>query len=256
MSQIQVEIDGAVLRIAIHRPEKKNALTAAMYDELSDAFDRGEADPAVRVLLLHGEGDSFTAGNDLEDFLQRPWTGQRVPPAVRFMHVVAGAKKPIVAAVQGAAIGIGTTILLHCDLVYASDDAKLVMPFVNLGIVPEAGSTVLLPATIGYQRSAELLMLGSPITAQRAYELGLVNKVVSSAALLTTAMEAARSLTEKPAAALRATKQLLKKPLQAELGRAMQEEVEAVREHLGSPETKEALTAFMQKRKPDFSKFR
>ena len=144
---------------------------------------------------------------------------------------------------------------MHCDLVYAADDAKLITPFVNLGIVPEAGSTVLLPAVVGYQRASELLMLGGPLTAQRAYELGLVNKVVPVDVLLTTAMEAARRLVEKPAGALRATKQLLKKPLQAELERAMREEVEVVRTHLDSPETKEALTAFLQKRKPDFSKF-
>jgi len=255
MSLIQTEIKGAVLRVAINRPEKKNALTGEMYNELSDAFEQGDANPATRVLLLHGNGDSFTAGNDLEDFLQKPWTGQGVPPAVRFMYAVAKAKKPVIAAVHGAAVGIGTTILLHCDLVFAAEDAKLIMPFVNLGIVPEAGSTVLLPALIGYQRSAELLMLGGPMMAQRAYELGMVNKVVPNDALLSTAMEAARKLSDQPANALLATKQLLKKPLQSELDRAMREEVEVVRMHLHSPETKEALTAFLQKRKPDFSKF-
>jgi enoyl-CoA hydratase/carnithine racemase len=255
VSHIQTEIDGAVLRIAINRPGKKNALTAAMYEDLSDAFEQGEANSAIRVLLIRGNGDSFTAGNDLEDFLQQPWTGQGVPPAVRFMYAVARAKKPVIAAVQGAAVGIGTTILLHCDLVYAAEDAKLIMPFVNLGIVPEAGSTVLLPALIGHQRSAELLMLGSPLTAQRAYDLGLVNKVVPVDALLSTAMEAARKVSGQPANALRTTKQLLKRPLEGVLERAMQEEVEVVRQHLSSPETKEALTAFLEKRKPDFSKF-
>lgn len=254
MSQVQTETIGAVLRIAINRPEKKNALTTAMYDDLSNAVEQGENDPAIRVLLLHGNGDGFTAGNDLEDFLRMPWTGQGVPPAVRFMNVVAAAQKPVVAAVHGPAVGIGTTILLHCDLIYASQDAKFIMPFVNLGIVPEAGSSVLLPSIIGYHRAAELLMLGSPMTAQRAYDMGLVNQVVAPDALLTTALEVARQLAEKPAAALRATKQLLKKPLQAEVARAMREEVEVVRHHLNSPETKEALTAFLQKRKPDFSK--
>ncbi len=253
MSQVQTETIGAVLRIAINRPEKKNALTTAMYDDLSNAVEQGENDPAIRVLLLHGNGDGFTAGNDLEDFLRMPWTGQGVPPAVRFMNVVAAAQKPVVAAVHGPAVGIGTTILLHCDLIYASQDAKFIMPFVNLGIVPEAGSSVLLPSIIGYHRAAELLMLGSPMTAQRAYDMGLVNQVVAPDALLTTALEVARQLAEKPAAALRATKQLLKKPLQAEVARAMREEVEVVRHHLNSPETKEALTAFLQKRKPDFS---
>ena len=215
---------------------------------------RGEADPAIRVLLLHGNGDSFTAGNDLEDFLNKPWTGTGTPPAVRFMYAVAEARKPVVAAVQGSAVGIGTTILLHCDLVYAADNAKFILPFVNLGIVPEAGSTVLLPALVGRHLAAELLMLGSPLTAQRAYEVGLVNAVVPGDKLLDAAMSAARALAEKPAGALRATKQLLRQSLQAELGRAMREEVEVVRRHLDSPETKEALTAFLQKRKPDFSK--
>jgi enoyl-CoA hydratase/carnithine racemase len=255
MSHIQTEAVGAVLRIAMNRPEKKNALTAEMYTELAEAVEQAEGNPAVRVLLLLGQGDSFTAGNDLEDFLRKPWSGEGTPPAVRFMYAVAGTSKPVVAAVQGAAVGIGTTILLHCDLVYAADNAKLMMPFVNLGIVPEAGSTVLLPALIGRHLAAELLMLGSPLTAQRAYELGFVNAVVSLDQLLETAMEAAQTLAEKPAAALRATKRLLNKPLQADLARAMREEVELVREHLHSPETKEALTAFLQKRKPDFSRF-
>jgi enoyl-CoA hydratase/carnithine racemase len=257
MALIETEIEGAVLRIVINRPEKKNALTAAMYTELSDAFDQAEANPSVRVLLLHGKGDSFTAGNDLEDFLQKPWSGQEtMPPAVRFMRTVAAAKKPVIAAVQGAAVGIGTTILLHCDLVYAAENAKFVMPFVNLGIVPEAGSTLLLPSLIGHQRAAELLLLGAAVTAQRAYELGLVNAVVPPESLMVTANKAAHTLTEKPASALLETKRLLKAPYQAELERVIEQELRLVRQHLDSPETKEALTAFFEKRKPDFSNFR
>jgi enoyl-CoA hydratase/carnithine racemase len=254
MSQIEVERDGAVQRIAINRPEKKNALTAEMYSALAVAVEQAEADSAVRVLLLHGKGDAFTAGNDLQDFLQKPWKGQANPPAVRFIHAVAKAKKPVVAAVQGLVVGVGTTILLHCDLVYAATDARFLMPFVNLGIVPEAASTVLLPLLIGRQRAAELFMLGSPLTAQRAYEMGLVNEVVPPDQALQTAATAAQALAAKPSAALRACKELMQRPYRAEVERALREEVEVISERLESPETREALSAFLEKRKPDFSK--
>lgn len=256
MGHIQSELKDDVLRITINRPEKKNALTGAMYHALADAVEQGEANPDVRVLLLDGNGDSFTAGNDLEDFMANPWKQDTYPPAVRFITTVVHARKPIVAAVHGSAVGVGVTILLHCDLVYAADNAKLMMPFVNLGIVPEAASTVILPSLIGHQRAAELLMLGMPISAQRAYELGMVNGVVPMDALMSTAMNAARMLAEKPAAALLATKALMKKAGTAEMERALREEVEVIAERLGSPETREALTAFLEKRKPDFKQFR
>ena len=256
MSHIQCKLDGAVQCIAINRPEKKNALTAEMYSMLAEAVERAEADPAVRVMLLHAFGEAFTGGNDLLDFLQKPWSGQQTPPAVRFIHAVAFAKKPVVAAVHGLAVGVGVTILLHCDLVYAAEGTKFIMPFIDLGIVPEAASTVLLPALMGRQRSAELLMLGNPLDAQRAYEAGLVNAVVAPDALFATASEAARKLSEKPYGALLACKRLMKKANQAELDRALREEVEEIKQRLESPETKEALTAFAEKRKPDFSRFR
>jgi enoyl-CoA hydratase/carnithine racemase len=256
MSNVQCKLDGAVQCITINRPEKKNALTVEMYNALADAVERAEADPAVRVLLLHATGDSFTAGNDVVDFLQKPWSGQDIPPAVRFMYAVARAKKPVVAAVQGLAVGIGVTILLHCELVYAAEGAKLIMPFIDLGIVPEAASTVLLPALMGHQRAAELLMLCNPLNAQDAYELGLVNAMVPPEALFSTATQAAMRLAEKPAAALLACKRLMKQANQAEVNRALREEVMEIKVRLDSPETKEALTAFVEKRKPDFSKFR
>ena len=255
MGHINTEIIDNVLRITIDRPEKKNALTSAMYDAMASAVEQGEANPEVRVMLLHGNGDSFTAGNDLEDFVANPWKGHAVPPALRFIAAMAGAKKPLVAAIHGSAVGIGVTILLHCDLVYAANNAKLMMPFVNLGIVPEAGSTVLLPALLGHQRASELLLLGLPMSAQRAYELGLVNVVVAPEALLTTALSAAQMLAEKPAAAVRSTKALLKQAGAADLERAMREEVQVIAERLDSPETREALLAFLQKRKPDFKQF-
>ncbi len=255
MPQIELERSGAVLQVAINRPEKKNALTADMYNALSDAVEEAEADPAVRVLLLCGRGDAFTAGNDLEDFMQRPWKGQAVPPAVRFIRAVAGAKKPIVAAVHGLAVGVGTTILLHCDLVYAAEDARFMMPFINLGIVPEAASTVLLPLLIGPQRAAELFLLGAPLTAQRAYEMGLVNAVLARDALLPTAGAVAQQLAEKPRGALLACKDLMKRAYRAEVERALSEEVSVIAERLDSPETREALSAFLEKRQPDFSRF-
>ncbi len=255
MSYVESERNGAVLRITINRPEKKNALTGEMYSALASALEESESDARVRVLLLHGNGESFTAGNDLEDFLNKPWKGQAMPPAVRFIRAVAAAKKPVVAAVQGLAVGVGTTILLHCDLVYAATDARFMMPFINLGIVPEAASTVLLPIFIGHQRAAEMFMLGAPLTAQRAYEMGLVNAVVAPEALLPTATAAAQQLAERPATALRACKRLMKRAFQAEVERALDEEVQIISERLESPETKEALSAFLEKRKPDFSRF-
>jgi enoyl-CoA hydratase/carnithine racemase len=255
MSQIEVERDGAVQHIAINRPEKKNALTADMYTALADAVEQAEAEATVRVLLLHGKGDAFTAGNDLQDFMQKPWKGQAEPPAVRFITAVAYAKKPIVAAVHGLVVGVGTTILLHCDLVYAAPETNFMMPFINLGIVPEAASTVLLPLLVGRQRASELFMLGTPLNAQRGFEMGLVNAVVAREQLLQTAATAAKTLAAKPGAALRACKELMKRPYQVEVDRALREEVEVISERLESLETREALSAFLEKRKPDFSKF-
>lgn len=255
MGQIEVERDGPVLQIAINRPEKKNALTADMYNALADAVETAEEDAAIRVFLLYGQGDAFTAGNDLEDFMRKPWKGQAVPPAVRFIRSVASAKKPIVAAVHGLAVGVGTTILLHCDLVYAAEDTKFMMPFINLGIVPEAASTVLLPLLIGPQRASELFLLGAPVTAQRAHEVGMVNAVVSREALQPTARGIAQQLAEKPRGAALACKELMKRGFRSEVERALSEEVSVISERLDSPETKEALSAFMEKRKPDFSRF-
>ena len=255
MSQIEVGRRGTVLHISLNRPEKKNALTGDMYHGLADAFDQAEIDRAIRVILLHGNGDTFTAGNDLEDFMHKPWKGQPVPPPIRFIRAVASAKKPVVAAVHGLAIGIGTTILLHCDLVYAADDARFMMPFINLGIVPEAAATVLLPLLVGRQRAAELFLLGTTLTAQRAYDLGLVNAVVSREELLQTATAAAQQIGERPLGAVLACKDLMKRAFHAEIERALKDEEAIITERLDSPESKEALAAFREKRKPDFSRF-
>jgi enoyl-CoA hydratase/carnithine racemase len=254
MSLVEVERNGAVTHVAINRPDKKNALTAEIYGALADAIEQGEADSAIRVIMLSARGDAFTAGNDLEDFMRRPWKGQAVPPAVRFIRVVASAKKPIIAAVQGLAVGVGTTILLHCDLVYAAEDARFMMPFINLGIVPEAASTVLLPLLVGRQRAAELFLLGSPLTAQRAYELGLVNSVLPREALLPTASAIAQEVAQRPAGAVLACKALMKRAFRDEVERALMDEVEVISQRLDSSETREALSAFLEKRKPDFSR--
>jgi enoyl-CoA hydratase/carnithine racemase len=255
MDHIQTELQNGVLHLILNRPEKKNALTSAMYSTLVEALQRAESDAAVRVIILRSNGDSFTAGNDIEDFVQKPWKGQAVPPAEQFIRAVAFATKPVIAAAHGLAVGIGTTILLHCDLVYAAEETKLMMPFVNLGIIPEAGSTLLLPSLIGHQRAAELMLLAAPVSAQRACELGIVNRVVPADQLLSTAVTAAQILAEKPASAIRLSKQMMKQHLRADLDRVIREEVLAIAGQLDAPETVEALTAFLEKRKPDFSRF-
>jgi len=253
MTHIVTTREGAIQRIQLNRPDKKNALTTAMYAALADAIAAADGDRAVRVMLLHGAGDCFTAGNDLQDFLAAPpESGDR--PAFRFLHAISHAAKPLVAAVHGVAIGIGTTMLLHCDLVYAAEGTRFHLPFVNLGISPEGASSVLLPARVGYQRAAELLMLGEPFAAARAREVGLVNEVLPEAQLLAAATAAAQKLAAKPPASLRVTKQLLKRALLPQIEAALAEELKIVVERLASPEAKEAITAVLEKRAPDFSR--
>jgi enoyl-CoA hydratase/carnithine racemase len=254
MDQIITEKRDGILRIEINRPDKKNALTAAMYQAMADAITEAEADSKVRVVLIHGKSDLFTAGNDLQDFLDnRPRDENR--PAFQFLRNISGAQKPIVAAVAGAAVGIGTTMLLHCDLVYAAPNTRLQLPFVNLGLVPEAASSLLLPALVGYQRAAELLLLGEPFSAQTAKEIGLVTAVVPEDVLLETALAQAKKLAQKPAASVRLTKQLMKRSFITAMAQQMELEIGHYGELLGAPEAKEAFTAFFEKRKPDFSKF-
>jgi enoyl-CoA hydratase/carnithine racemase len=253
MDHVQTELQNGVLHLILNRPEKKNALTSAMYEALVASIKRAESDDSVRVLVLRGNGDSFTAGNDIEDFVQKPWKGQAVPPAEQFIRAVAFARKPVIAAVHGLAVGIGTTILLHCDLVYAAEGSRFMMPFVNLGILPEAGSTLLLPSLIGHRRAAELLLLAEPFSAQRAYELGIVNRVVAGDELLSTANGAAQVVAGKPGTVVSETKQMMKQHLRAELDRVIRQEVLTIAAQLESPETGEALSAFLEKRKPDFA---
>ena len=251
---ILVESKDRILRIEIARIEKKNALTAAMYQAMAAALKAADADPQVRAILIHGRHDCFTAGNDLKDFLERPPHAEGSPVS-GFLQALPGVAKPIVAAVGGPAVGIGTTMLLHCDLVYAAQNARFQMPFVPLGLVPEAGSSLLLPMLAGYQRAAALLLLGQPFTAEQAQAAGLVTEIVPDDELLDTAREAALALTALPPAALRATKALMKHSHAQAVAAQMTEEGRIFTERLASPEAKEAMTAFFEKRKPDFSRF-
>lgn len=249
------ETDGGVLRITLHRPEKKNAITVAMYGALAEAFDRAEADPAVRVVLLHGAGDAFTAGNDLMDFAGNPPTDES-SPVFRFLTAISTAAKPVVAAVHGAAVGIGTTLLLHCDLVYAAPDARLQLPFVSLGLSPEAASSFLLPLFTSPTRAAELLLLGEPFSGEQALAWGLVNETVPEADLLGRALQRAVALAQKPPASVRLTKSFLRRAHAAAVHGTIRAEAEAFLERLQSPEAAEAFSAFFEKRAPDFSSFR
>ena len=254
MSEIVVEKSRRVLRIQLNRPEKKNALTLGMYQAFADALRSADSDADVRVILVHGTPDAFTAGNDLGDFLANPPRGPE-SPVFAFLDAVTHVDKPLIAAVNGVAVGIGTTMLLHCDLVYAGQDAKFAMPFVNLGLCPEAASSFLLPALAGYQRAAELLLLGEPFDAARAHAVGIVTEVVPSHLAFEAAEQAARKLVAKPPASVRLTKQLLKRHTKAMMEAALAEELRHFREQLVSAEAKEAFSAFLEKRKPDFSQF-
>lgn len=251
---IQTDYQDGVLGIRFNRPEKKNALNLAMYTALVDALTYADEEDAVRVVLLAGNEGCFTSGNDLADFLNSPLTGNE-SPVMKFLVAISQARKPIVAAVSGAAVGIGTTMLLHCDLVYAGASARFQMPFVNLGLCPEAGSTLLLPRMMGHQRAAELLLLGEPFGAEAAREFGIVNAVYGDEDLLETARAKARQLATRPAAAVRLTKALLKREYLGSLRETIAEETAHFIACLKSPEAAEALQAFLEKREPDFRRF-
>jgi enoyl-CoA hydratase/carnithine racemase len=252
MSDIITEQSGRIVSVQFNRPAKKNAMTSAMYITLADLFNATAKDDQVRVVLWHGAGDSFCAGNDLEDFLKNP-PGPGDSPQSRLINALINFEKPLVAAVHGAAVGGGTTMLTHCDFVYAAEGAKFQMPFINLALVPEFGSTYSIPARTGYLRAAELLQLGLPFDAVRAMELGLVTRVVPDQKLLAIATETAQKLAEKPAAALQACKRLMKAPFRDQLERAAKCENEEFSARVRSADAKEAFTAFLEKRPPDFT---
>ncbi|MGD8578401.1 MAG: enoyl-CoA hydratase [Lysobacterales bacterium] len=250
---VETELERGVLTVRLNRPEKKNALTGEMYTALADAIDRGARDRAVRVLLVTGTAGVFTAGNDIADFLTPPDPGEE-RPVNRFLLALARTEVPLVAAVDGMAVGVGTTMLLHFDQVFATERARFSLPFINLGLVPEAGSSMLLVETCGYRKAAELLMLGESFSAQEAQRYGIVNRLYSEASLLGEATAAARALAAKPRSALRATKRLMRRPSEP-LETRIHEESLKFFEALQSPEAREALKAFLEKREPDFTQF-
>src|SRR5882724_4422605 len=255
MSDIIAERSGNILRILLNRPDKKNAMTSSMYVTMADLLSDAETDDRVRVVLWHGVGDSFCAGNDVEDFLKNP-PGPGESPQARLMNAFVSFDKPLVAAVQGAAIGGGTTMLTHCDFVYAGESAKFQMPFINLGLVPEFGSSYSLPVRIGHLRAAELILLGLPFDARRAAELGLVSRVVPDEKLMATATETAQELARKPIGALRACKRLMKLSSREQIEQAMKIEGEEFALRVRSAEAREAFTAFIEKRSPDFTRIK
>jgi enoyl-CoA hydratase/carnithine racemase len=252
MDEIITERAENILRIQLNRPTKRNAMTSAMYVALAQILRNAAKDEQARVVLWHGAGDSFCAGNDIEDFLKDP-PGPGESPQAQLMHTLIDFDKPLIAAVQGAAIGGGTTMLLHCDFVYAGESAKFQMPFINLAVVPEFGSSAIVPARIGHLRAAELILLGSPFDAKRAFELGLVSHVVPDHDLLASATTIAKKLAAKPSGALRASKRLLKQSSRERVEAAMKAENEEFSVQVRSADAKEALTAFLEKRQPDFN---
>ncbi|PZQ67989.1 MAG: enoyl-CoA hydratase [Variovorax paradoxus] len=253
MSDILVHTEGGVSTLTFNRLDKKNSITSAMYAAMADALEAAQADAAVRVLLIQGDATIFSAGNDIGDFLNAPPSTQD-SPVFRFLHGIAQFPKPIVAAVCGPAVGIGTTLLFHCDLVYAGDNAAFSMPFVNLGLCPEAASSLLVPQMFGYHRAAEALLLGEPFMAEAALEVGLVNRVVPPTECNAIAQQQARKLAAKPLSALIETKRLMKKSQGSAVLERMGEEGASFGRMLREPAAREAFTAFMEKRKPDFSK--
>ena len=250
--EIQTSKEAGVLRITLNRPDKKNSITAAMYQAMADAFKDARGDSAVKVVLISGSAELFTAGNDLSDFMNNPPHGAD-SPVFQFLENISTCEKPIVAAVGGPAVGVGTTMLLHCDLVYAADNARFSLPFTSLGLVPEAASSYLLPLIAGYHKAAELLLLGEPFGAAKAKETGFVTEVVAADQLLATAEKAAAKLAALPGKSVRTTKALLKGAHAALVARQMQEEGAHFRAMLGEPAAREAFSAFFAKRKADFS---
>ncbi|HEV3106610.1 MAG TPA: enoyl-CoA hydratase [Trinickia sp.] len=246
--------DEGVMTITFNRPGKKNAITTAMYQTMADALAEAHDDARVRAILIRGSADAFSAGNDLEDFTKSPPSGEN-PPVVQFLRCISGAQKPIVASVAGVAVGIGTTLLLHCDLVYAADSAKFSLPFTQLGLCPEAASTLLLPRLAGYPLAAEKLLLGEAFDAHEAHRMGIVNRVLPAAELDAFAFGQAVKLAALPASALRVTKSLMKRASEEEVAEQMKAEMVHFRKMLSAPEAREAMTAFLQKRKPDFKQF-
>lgn len=253
-NEILTHAERGVMTITLNRLDRKNAITSAMYAALADALEQGASNAAIRVAVVQGHETVFSAGNDIGDFLNRPPAGAE-SPVWRFLRTIATFPKPLLAAVCGPAVGVGTTMLFHCDLVYAGDNAAFSMPFVNLGLCPEAASSLLVPQMLGYHRAAEALLLGEPFMAEAALEVGLVNRIVPPTEANGLAQAVAQKLALKPATSLMETKRLMKKGQEALVLQQMAEEGSAFSRLLGEPAAREAFGAFMEKRMPDFSKF-
>lgn len=251
---ILITKENGVLTMTFNRLEKKNAITAAMYQTMADALKDAETDTTVRAILFVGQPQVFSAGNDLEDFMKNP-PNSKDSSVFQFLWQISHANKPLIAAVAGAAVGIGTTLLMHCDLVYAADNARFSLPFTQLGLCPEAASSLLLPNIAGYQRAAEKLLLGEPFTAQEACDMGLVNQVLPADQLLTFTYAQATKLVALPAASIRITKRLMKGAQNSAVEARMEQEIGHFSAMLKAPEAREALTAFFEKRRPNFSQF-
>lgn len=254
--EILTQQDGHVFTIQMNRTEKKNAITQNMYQYMGEHLITANADPSIRVVILRGTDGLFTSGNDIKDFQEQASKGGRRPnTTATFFEGVLGLNKPLIAAVQGYAIGIGTTMLLHCDMVYAGKSAVFRLPFVNLGLCPEFGSSYVLPMIAGYQKASELLLLGESFSPEKAYEVGIVNQVFDDDILMDEVMHVAMSLAQKSPAALMATKKLVKTHWAEMIKKAIETDGQMFAELMGGPEAQEAFLAFVEKREPDFSKF-
>ncbi|WP_296444450.1 enoyl-CoA hydratase [Rhodoferax sp. UBA5149] len=253
MTDILTDIANGVMTITFNRVEKKNSITSAMYAAMADALALAQADAAVHVVVFQGHETIFSAGNDIGDFLNAP-TATQDSPVFRFLRGISTFPKPVLAAVCGPAVGIGTTMLFHCDLVYAGDNAAFSMPFVNLGLCPEAASSYLAPQLMGYSRAAEALLLGEPFMAESALEMGLISRIVPPSEAAALAQGQAQKLAAKPLNSLIETKRLMKKGQTSIVAERMAEEGDSFGRLLREPAAREAFTAFMEKRKPDFSK--
>lgn len=251
-NDIQSEQRGALFIIRFNRPEKKNALTLEMYNELNNLLDKAARDDKVKVLIFSSTSNDFTAGNDVKDFLENPPLTNDAP-VYKFVNKLARFEKVMIAAVDGLAVGLGFTMLLHCDFVYMSEKTKLMAPFVNLGLVPEAGSTKLLKELVGQKKTAEILLLGNLLIGSQAVELGIATELLDSEKLEAKAIDVGEVLSRKPPTALNLTKELLQS--KEEIIEVVQKEIEFFREQVKSPEAREAFEAILEKRKPDFSKF-
>jgi len=252
MTDLLIDTTERVMTITFNRVDKKNAFTAAMYAAMADALTSAQTDDAVRVVVFQGHETVFSAGNDITDFLQSPPVSPDVP-VFRFLRAVSSFTKPIVAAVCGPAVGVGTTLLFHCDLVYAGDNAAFSMPFVNLGLCPEAASSLLAPQRMGYGRAAEALLLGDPFLAEAALEMGLISRIVPPAEASALAQRQAQRLAAKPASSVLETKRLMKLCQASAVDQRIADEGAVFARMLGEPAAKEAFDAFLAKRRPDFS---